>query len=132
MLTAGRTPPAGDDFFTPVTFVGAFGKSNWLLGWTHMAALGLVGMEPAMNMVDGDYEGLAPTPAPVIEDMFQAITLEFATVAGKTYRVEASDTVDFAAVDVAVANIAGTDGYVRVSDLQKMGAARFYRVVLQD
>lgn len=131
MLTAGRTVPAGDDFFTPVTFVGAFGKSNWLLGWTLMSALGVVADEGG-TMVDGDYEGLAPVAAPVIEDAYQSMTIEFGTVAGKTYRVESSDTVDFASVEVAVDNIAGTGDYVRVSDLAKMGSAKFYRVVLED
>lgn len=131
MLTAGRTVPAGDDFFTPVTFVGAFGKSNWLLGWTLMSALGVVADEGG-TMVDGDYEGLAPVAAPVIEDAYQSMTIEFGTVVGKTYRVESSDTVDFASVEVAVDNIAGTGDYVRVSDLAKMGSAKFYRVVLED
>ena len=82
--------------------------------------------------VDGDYEGLAPVAAPVIEDAYQSMTIEFGTVVGKTYRVESSDTVDFASVEVAVDNIAGTGDYVRVSDLAKMGSAKFYRVVLED
>lgn len=132
LLTAGRTVPAGDDFFTPVTFVGAFGKSNWMLGWTTAAALGIVAFEGGTGMVDGDYEASAPAPAPVIEDLFQSITLEFGTVVGKTYRVESSDTPDFATFEVAVAGIAGTGNYVRVSDLQEMGAAKFYRVVVQN
>jgi hypothetical protein len=130
-LTAGRTVPAGDDFFTPVTFVGAFGKSNWMLGWTTAAALDVVAFESGTGMVDGDYESLAPVPTPVIEDMFQSVTLEFGTVDGVTYRVEASDTANFA-VPETVGTVDGTGDYVRFSDMQKMGAARFYRVVAQD
>jgi hypothetical protein len=38
-VTAGATP-SSDAWFTPATYKGAFGASNWLTGWTALDALG--------------------------------------------------------------------------------------------
>ncbi|MGF1671287.1 MAG: T9SS type A sorting domain-containing protein, partial [Balneolaceae bacterium] len=38
-----RPVPAGDDFFEPVNFRGAFGTENWATGWTAISELGILG-----------------------------------------------------------------------------------------
>lgn len=55
IMTLGRVPP-NDGFFTPVNFIGAFGKTkNWALGWTVASRLGLITGGTA-----GDYAGVVP------------------------------------------------------------------------
>jgi hypothetical protein len=55
LMTYGRVPP-NDGFYTPVAFIGAFGKDkNWAAGWTLVSRLGLVTGGTA-----GDYTGIVP------------------------------------------------------------------------
>ena len=57
--------------------------------------------------------------------------VSFATVLGKTYRVERSDTLQAGSWTTLLDNIAGTGGTVQVTDVG--GAAqskRFYRIVI--
>jgi len=55
MMVHGRVPP-NDGFFTPVNFVGAFGKGkNWAAGWTLASRLGLI-----TGGTPGDYVGVIP------------------------------------------------------------------------
>jgi hypothetical protein len=55
LMTYGRVPP-NDGFYTPVAFMGAFGKDkNWAAGWTLASRLGLVTGGTA-----GDYTGIVP------------------------------------------------------------------------
>lgn len=55
LMTLGRVPP-NDGFFTPVSFIGAFGKTkNWAKDWTLASRLGLL-----TGGVAGDYTGVVP------------------------------------------------------------------------
>jgi hypothetical protein len=55
LMTYGRTPP-NDGFYTPVGFIGAFGKDkNWAAGWTLASRLGLLTGGTA-----GDHTGIVP------------------------------------------------------------------------
>jgi hypothetical protein len=55
LMTFGRVPP-NDGFYTPVNFIGAFGKTkNWAQGWSLASRLGLIA-----NATAGDYTGVVP------------------------------------------------------------------------
>jgi hypothetical protein len=58
------------------------------------------------------------------------MVVSFPTVAGKTYRVERSDTLQSNSWTTVQDNIAGTGGTVQVTDANgAMNSKRFYRVL---
>lgn len=131
-----RTVPAGDDFFTPVNFVGAFGSdtnANWLMGWTLMDRLGMVPHEydAGTPYAYGNFEDLKTDPALEINDFYESMTLRFFASEGKVYRIETSPDVTFADSNVVstVGSLVGDGAYVLFNDMQRIQGSRFYRVV---
>ena len=46
----------GDDFFTKTDYLGAFGKENWMMGWTALSADGFLGNISAVAVEELDAE----------------------------------------------------------------------------
>ena len=79
LMTSGRVPP-NDGFYTPVAFIGAFGKTkNWAQGWTLASRFGMIA-----NATAGDYVGCIPevrvnagnVEAKLTSDVYAGITAD--------------------------------------------------------
>ena len=61
-FTSPRASYPSDAFFTSTNYMGAFGRNNWLLGWTALNDLGYLGDIAANQTVDvEELEGEVPT-----------------------------------------------------------------------
>lgn len=63
-FTMARAGYPSDGFFTPVDYIGAFGRDNWLAGWTALDAAGYLGDIATGQTVDVE-DGFAQLPQQV-------------------------------------------------------------------
>lgn len=108
-----------DGFYSPVSFVGAFGSRNWANDWTLAYNLGLL-----YSAVGGSYEDFE---IPVITDAYTTFSIVFPTTLGSEYRVEASPSIDQPDWDV-IDTVIGDGTTNVVTDIRPMSPSRVYRV----
>ncbi|MEM9667102.1 MAG: T9SS type A sorting domain-containing protein, partial [Bacteroidota bacterium] len=105
-----------DSYFTPANFIGAFGRENWMLGWTALDNVGYLG-----DLADGQTVSVEP----IDDTLPEAFVLEqnypnpFNPVTAITYQV-----TETAPVRIAVYDMMGRQVAVLVDGQQAAGTYR--------
>jgi len=113
-FTMARAAYPADAFYTPVDFVGAFGRDNWAAGWTALSAAGYFGHIATGQTVDVE-DGFAQLPQQV--ELAQNFPNPFNPTTTIAFRLDQSTRVRLSVHDVLGREIA-----VLVDDVQPAGS----------
>ncbi|NBW93852.1 MAG: T9SS C-terminal target domain-containing protein, partial [Bacteroidetes bacterium] len=102
-FTMARAAYPNDAFYTPVDFVGAFGRDNWAAGWTALAHAGYFGNIATGQTVDVE-DGFAQLPQQV--ELAQNFPNPFNPTTTIAFRLDQSQEVRLSVHDVLGREIA--------------------------
>ncbi|MDA0875555.1 MAG: T9SS type A sorting domain-containing protein [Bacteroidetes bacterium] len=112
-FTMDRAAYPADAFYTPVDYVGAFGRANWLAGWTALDANGYLGNIATGQTVDVE-DGFAQLPQQV--ELAQNFPNPFNPTTTISFRLQ--QTTD---VRLSVHDVLGREIAVLVDGVQAAG-----------
>ena len=102
-FTMARAAYPADAFYTPVEFVGAFGRDNWAAGWTALSAAGYFGNIATGQTVDVE-DGFAELPQQV--ELAQNFPNPFNPTTTIAFRLQQTQQVRLSVHDVLGREIA--------------------------
>jgi hypothetical protein len=112
-FTMARAGYPSDGFFTPVDYVGAFGRDNWMAGWTALDAAGYLGNIATGQTVDVE-DGFAQLPQQV--ELSQNFPNPFNPTTTIAFRLQQTSPVRLSVHDVL-----GREVAVLVNGVQPAG-----------